>query len=153
MSPVVNLETGSVMNGCTWRDEFNRRCGLDIKHISPHNFEIEEVKGMQLCPFCKHRADASSAARLAVQWLAEVAQLILAKNQAYGSSAENPVRIFSKAPPDEQIKVRIDDKLSRLVRGAGMSKADGEDVMKDLAGYLSLLYAVENLKGQTDGKQ
>jgi hypothetical protein len=61
--------------------------------------------------------------------------LLLAKNEAYGDSAINPVRIFSKVDALEQIRVRIDDKLSRLVRGS----AAGEDVELDLLGYLVLL--------------
>lgn len=61
--------------------------------------------------------------------------MLLAKNRAYGNSALRPLRIFSKADPIEQIKVRIDDKLSRLARGA----AAGEDVERDLLGYLVLL--------------
>jgi hypothetical protein len=61
--------------------------------------------------------------------------MLLAKNAAYGNSATDPVRVFSKASPVEQILVRLDDKLSRLARGA----AAGEDVEQDLAGYLILL--------------
>lgn len=58
-----------------------------------------------------------------------------AKNRAYGDSALNPVRIFSKASPLEQIRVRLDDKLSRLARG----HAAGEDVEVDFAGYAVIL--------------
>jgi len=61
--------------------------------------------------------------------------MLLEKNRAYGSSALSPIRIFSKADTVEQIKVRLDDKLSRLVRGS----ASGEDVVLDLLGYLILL--------------
>lgn len=64
----------------------------------------------------------------------EIKELLLAKNKAYGNSALDPVRIFSKASAIEQINVRIDDKLSRLVRG----HAVGEDVEFDLIGYLVL---------------
>lgn len=64
----------------------------------------------------------------------EVAELLVAKNTAYGDSALNPVRIFSKADPLEQLNVRLDDKLSRLARG----QAAGEDVEWDLLGYLVL---------------
>jgi len=64
-----------------------------------------------------------------------VLDMLLAKNAAYGDSALNPVRIFSRADPVEQIRVRIDDKLSRMARGA----AAGEDVVLDLIGYLVLL--------------
>ena len=64
-----------------------------------------------------------------------IADLLVEKNRAYGDSALSPVRIFSKADPVEQIKVRLDDKLSRLARGS----AAGEDVVLDLMGYLVLL--------------
>lgn len=62
----------------------------------------------------------------------EIEEMLLQKNQAYGNSAFEPVRIFSKAPPKEQILVRLDDKISRLTRG----EAAGEDVFLDLIGYL-----------------
>jgi len=67
--------------------------------------------------------------------LKEVGDMLKAKNVAYGNSALEPIRIFSTAPADEQLRVRIDDKLSRLARGA----AAGEDVVLDLIGYLVLL--------------
>jgi hypothetical protein len=63
-------------------------------------------------------------------------ELLLEKNRAYGNSALDPVRIFSKASAEEQLLVRIDDKLSRLVRG---HEYPGDDTIKDLAGYLVLL--------------
>jgi hypothetical protein len=62
-------------------------------------------------------------------------EMLLQKDAAYGSSVTDPVRIFSKASAEEQILVRIDDKLSRLARGS----AAGEDVITDLLGYLILL--------------
>lgn len=64
----------------------------------------------------------------------KITQMLLDKNAAYGDSALNPVRIFSKADSLEQINVRIDDKLSRLARGS----ANGEDTELDLIGYLIL---------------
>lgn len=67
--------------------------------------------------------------------------LLLAKNRAYGNSALDPVRIFSKSDPIEQIRVRIDDKLSRLSRGSSA----GEDVEQDLLGYLVLLRVARKL--------
>jgi hypothetical protein len=62
--------------------------------------------------------------------------MLLSKNKLYGNSALSPVRIFSQADPIEQIKVRIDDKLSRLASG---QLDDVEDVVADLIGYLVLL--------------
>lgn len=67
--------------------------------------------------------------------------LLLQKNAAYGNSAFDTVRIFSKADRLEQIKVRLDDKLSRLARGS----AAGEDVEQDLLGYLVLLRVARKL--------
>ena len=67
-----------------------------------------------------------------------LADLLLAKNQKYGNSALEPMRVFSKASPSEQLLVRMDDKLSRL-RTADPS--EDEDVILDLAGYL-VLYLV-----------
>jgi len=64
-----------------------------------------------------------------------IARFLVMKNAAYGDSALNPVRIFSKASSEEQILIRLDDKLSRLSRGS----AAGEDVILDLMGYLVLL--------------
>jgi hypothetical protein len=62
----------------------------------------------------------------------------LTKNLKYGDSALNPVRVFSQASVKEQLLVRIDDKLSRIQRGAGLIGND-EDVIQDLIGYLILL--------------
>jgi hypothetical protein len=62
--------------------------------------------------------------------------MLIDKNRKYGNSALNPVRIFSKASPDEQLRVRIDDKLSRVASG---QLDDEEDVIDDLIGYLVLL--------------
>jgi len=67
--------------------------------------------------------------------LEEVEAMLISKNQAYGDSALNPVRILSKADVIEQLKVRIDDKLSRLARGNNA----GEDPEEDLTGYFVLL--------------
>lgn len=65
-----------------------------------------------------------------------IKSLLLEKNRKYGNSALTPVRIFSTADPIEQIKVRIDDKLSRI----RFSQSDeDEDVLTDLIGYLVLL--------------
>lgn len=76
-----------------------------------------------------------TTAELIAQECDDLKVLLLLKNSSYGDSAIDPVRIFSKADPVEQIKVRLDDKLSRLARGS----AAGEDVEQDLLGYLILL--------------
>jgi hypothetical protein len=67
--------------------------------------------------------------------LADLRAMLLAKNKAYGNSVLEPIRIFSNASMDEQIRVRLDDKLSRLKRGNDA----GEDVIGDLIRYLIFL--------------
>jgi len=65
----------------------------------------------------------------------EIKDMLIKKNQSYGDSAIDPIRIFSKANTDEQIKIRIDDKLSRISRG---SEFYGDNDIDDLIGYLIL---------------
>ena len=66
----------------------------------------------------------------------KIRDMLIAKNRAYGDSAIDPVRVFSKADAVEQIYVRIDDKLSRVKRG---HEYPGDDTISDLIGYLVLL--------------
>lgn len=70
-----------------------------------------------------------------------LAVFLMQKNLAYGNSALEPIRAMSKADPAEQIRVRMDDKLSRMIRG----EAAGEDPAHDFVGYWVLL---EVLKGR-----
>jgi hypothetical protein len=65
-----------------------------------------------------------------------IAAFLINKNIAYGDSALDPVRIFSKANSVEQLLVRIDDKLSRFARG---KHYPGDNDIDDLIGYLILL--------------
>ena len=73
---------------------------------------------------------------------ARIEDILISKNRSYGNSAAGPVNIFSKASPIEQIDVRIDDKLSRIVNG---SEYPGDDTILDLVGYLILRIAVKEL--------
>ncbi len=66
-----------------------------------------------------------------------IRDMLLAKNAAYGDSAMQPRRIFSKADHLEQLKVRIDDKLSRIATMG--TDGEDEDTTADLIGYLVLL--------------
>jgi hypothetical protein len=66
----------------------------------------------------------------------EIKDMLMQKNLAYGDSALEPVRIFSKADSTEQILVRIDDKLSRFAKGKAYP---GDNDIDDLIGYLVLL--------------
>ena len=75
----------------------------------------------------------------------ELRDFIVEKNLKYGDSAIDPVRIFSKAPPDEQLKVRVDDKLSRIARG--VENLEDEDVLRDLVGYMILMLVQRKQNG------
>ena len=68
----------------------------------------------------------------------DIKELLIHKNRKYGNSALKPCRIFSKSSAVEQLLVRIDDKLNRIMKGAGLLAKD-EDVVNDLIGYLVLL--------------
>ena len=68
----------------------------------------------------------------------DIKELLIHKNRKYGNSALQPNRIFSKCSATEQLLVRIDDKLNRIMKGAGLL-ANDEDVVNDLIGYLVLL--------------
>ena len=68
----------------------------------------------------------------------KIKALLLLKNKAYGDSALDPVRIFSKNDSLDGLLVRIDDKLSRI-KNVGVSSNATEDTLMDLIGYLVLL--------------
>tara|TARA_R110002020_G_scaffold450153_1_gene663640 strand:- start:136 stop:402 length:267 start_codon:yes stop_codon:yes gene_type:complete len=73
-----------------------------------------------------------------IDMIADLEQLLISKNEQYGDSVMEPIGIFAKGNAEDLIRVRIDDKLSRLVRGNDNIEAD-EDVILDLIGYLVLL--------------
>jgi len=66
----------------------------------------------------------------------EIADMLIKKNEAYGNSALDPTRIMSKLDAVEGIKVRIDDKLNRIMQG---NLTFNEDTELDLTGYFILL--------------
>ena len=67
--------------------------------------------------------------------LKEIEDLLVEKNESYGDSALNPVKVFSDLDVDERLNVRIDDKLQRLSSGREFGQ---EDTVQDLMGYLVL---------------
>ena len=79
-----------------------------------------------------------------------IKSMLIEKNKSYGDSALDPVRVFSKANSDEQIKIRIDDKLSRISRG---SEYYGDNDIDDLIGYLILLKVSKIYNKETQDEQ
>lgn len=69
--------------------------------------------------------------------------LLLEKNASYGNSALEPINAFSKASSAESIRIRIDDKINRMIRG-NMTIENEKDTIIDLMGYLVLLSIAEN---------
>ena len=69
--------------------------------------------------------------------------LLLEKNASYGNSALEPINAFSKASSAESIRIRIDDKINRMIRG-NMSMENEKDTIIDLMGYLVLLSIAED---------
>lgn len=65
---------------------------------------------------------------------------LIEKNKRYGNSALEPIRVFSSTDSEEQIKIRMDDKLSRIRN----SKEDRENDYLDLVGYLILFMVKKN---------
>jgi hypothetical protein len=116
-----------------WHHQTCRYCKVDVYKHRGQPPVCEECKGTGIT---LNRAHA---------FLDRVKVILADKNRQYGDSASNPVRIFSSADPVEQLKVRLDDKLSRIARGN--AQAENEDVLVDIAGYLALLYAAKELKG------
>ena len=70
--------------------------------------------------------------------LYRVGELLVNKNEQYGDSVNNPIRLFSKLDSQAGVRVRIDDKLSRLARGNDSIESD-MDIVDDLIGYLVML--------------
>ena len=79
-----------------------------------------------------------------------IKSMLIEKNKSYGDSALDPVRVFSKANSDEQIKIRIDDKLSRISRGL---EYYGDNDIDDLIGYLILLKVSKIYNKETQDEQ
>ena len=77
------------------------------------------------------------------QWL-EMSTFLKQKNDSYGSSILNPIRVFStNISTREQILVRMDDKVSRIVRG-NSSVDSMYDTVKDFLGYVVHLRMLES---------
>ena len=76
-----------------------------------------------------------------------MAHLLVTKNQRYGNSALEPLRVFSNADPAAGILVRLDDKLSRIKNASSKGESLRKNDIADLIGYL-VLYCVK--QGWTD---
>lgn len=86
--------------------------------------------------------DQKRIAETGIAWL----DMLLRKNQDYGSSAWKPPRLAPKLAAGDAILVRLSDKLERLstlLANQGAAKVDEsiEDTMRDAGGYFLLYLA------------
>ena len=125
-------------------DKLNDRIDFDSKDFKKYFVKVEK----EVPPWIKAYEEANktienetkltdSQEKIARK-CGEITHFLLLKNKQYGDSVLAPIRVFSKANSDEQIRVRIDDKLNRLLQGDDSIEKD-EDVIMDLIGYLILL--------------
>lgn len=103
---------------------------MDMKGFAVANFESIHDKAK----------DAPAGYKIITEMLS-IANLLVDKNISYGSSFNNPINVFSKVSPEEQLYVRIDDKLNRIKNGKEYAS---EDTVLDLIGYLVLLRILKN---------
>lgn len=79
----------------------------------------------------------------------DMADFLIEKNKSYGNSALDPVNCFYKGNAETAILVRLDDKISRLMRGKEYKQ---EDTKTDLLGYLILLEVLKRKKESEEVK-
>ena len=85
----------------------------------------------------------------ALAFLDRVKAVLVEKNAAYGDSAGNPIRVFSKADAAHGLLVRIDDKLSRIAhRGYDAAR----DEYMNRKGFHVLRFRNEELFETMDGE-
>ncbi len=77
----------------------------------------------------------------------EVRDLLIEKNTAYGHSVFKPIDKFGiRIPPIESILARMADKEARIANKGFNDQT--EDTLKDLIGYMILLYVVVKIQEQ-----
>jgi hypothetical protein len=132
-----------------WKAEEREREEAErLKEAKRLAVEVEELRAQQVAASreelaryrrpARRKAPAYDTQDLIREVCDDMRDFLVDKNLQYGDSAIDPVRIFSKADPVEQLYVRIDDKLSRIARGDDRLESDS-DVIDDLIGYLLML--------------
>jgi len=91
---------------------------------------------------CMSLADSAPSGREIIKETLNIMKMLLEKNVSYGDSALNPINVFSKVNTEDQIDIRLDDKLSRIKRG---SEYKNEDTINDIIGYLILKKICRNM--------
>lgn len=90
----------------------------DIKNVN----DIEDIESFNI---------------LVNERLYQLVDHVIEKNRKYGNSALNPIRVLSTLSTVEQLYIRLDDKLNRLMN---RQDDEDEDIPFDIAGYFILIY-------------
>lgn len=96
---------------------------------------------------CASHLCGKTTATLIAEACDEIKAMLLEKNESYGDSALKPTRIFSRATTVQGLCTRIDDKLSRIMRGNTAIFAEND--VDDLIGYLVLLRIAKKQESET----
>lgn len=129
---------GNVMKDTTNQCD---NCNMMWKGNPPPLIPNAPIQGVPTLVSGYTKVDDDKVRRYIIQMCQEVRDLLLKKNHDYGSSFLRPLRVFANADPLEQIRVRMDDKLSRIMNLKGKGALVEEDTYMDMAGY-SILYLV-----------
>ncbi len=119
--------------------------GIDARDLCQYARHVLDMRLAPMPPKASDKPDSlTQVQKLIANECGGLCAFLIEKNRKYGNSALEPLRVFSKAPVDEQLKVRADDKLARILRGD--ANLEDEDVLKDLAGYLVLMLVERRMR-------
>ena len=104
-------------------------------YTNPNN--VEPLVQCTIPDWIQTRTDFDSFADKLDKVSSEIVELLKSKNKAYGNTALDPVKIFSRLDATEALCARIDDKIMRI-KNKGINDQT-EDTVDDLIGYLLLL--------------
>ena len=121
----------------TARPDLGKRSfGAFMDGLPPTWTPEEGLRGIELALL------GDGAQRQIAEMGVQVIAMLLGKNKRYGNAALDPIKVFAKGlTAADKIRIRLDDKISRLYRGE--DHTDGERVEVDMIGYLILLLIAE----------
>jgi len=75
----------------------------------------------------------------------EYGNFLIKKNRAYGNSAFEAINIYSKGSALDLMKLRMDDKLKKMLKGSDLTD-EKEDAAKDFCGYWHLMEILKEIE-------
>lgn len=107
------------------------------------------IGGFSKPPADQFKPDQNTTKQKITDILTNMEKTLHEKNDRYGDSAVNPKQFFSKLTGEEGIKIRLDDKIGRIINSGELRKND----VFDLIGYLTLFSVTQgwdNFEDQID---